>query len=253
MDGGRRTWTALWSHNDEDRRRPLLDALEQGAGWIEPDVWVVGEDVLVGHDRPDPSMSLREVYLEPLRQRHDDLDHFYLVLDVKSAPDISMPVIERTLAAYDDVLTHATRGTVVRRPVTVLLSGTLSNRVALQADSVGMTYDGRLGNVPDGASPEWMPLVSASWRDHFWWRGVGPMLPRDQRRLRELVTEVHEAGLRLRFWSLPEWAPWWRRRLWTTLLDAGVDVITTDRPEKLGRLLRAREAHQEVSRGRPSS
>ena len=250
----RQPWTASWSHNDEDRDRPLLDALEHGCAWIEPDIWVVGDQVLIGHDGPDPASTLEAVYLAPLRALRDELPEIYLVLDVKSEPEASLPVIQALLAAYDDVLTHARSGTVVRRPATVVLSGTLANRVGLQADSVLLTYDGRLGNVPERAVADWMPLVSASWRDHFWWRGFGPILRRDRTRLAELVSETHDAGLRLRFWSLPEWTPWHRKRLWRTLLDAGVDVITTDHPAALAQVLHEREAgHQDVSRGRPSS
>ncbi|MDE9367497.1 hypothetical protein PZ938_17890 [Luteipulveratus sp. YIM 133132] len=250
---GRRSWMAAWSHNDEDRRRPLLDALEHGCAWIEPDVWVVGDQVLVGHDRRDARHTLAELYLDPLRDRAADLTRLYLVLDVKSEPAASLPVIERALSAYDDVLTHVVDDVVVRRPVTALLSGTLANRSPVRAGSVHLAYDGRLGLVPPEADPAWMPLVSAHWRDHFWWSGFGPLLPRDHARLTRFVDEAHERGLLLRFWGVPEWTRGSRRRLWEALLDAGVDVITTDHLTALTALLEQREGHQEVSRGRPSS
>lgn len=247
----------IWSHNDEDRRRPLVDALEHGCAWIEPDVWVVGDEVMVGHDRPDARMSLRSAYLSPLLERADAgaLDPVYLVLDVKSEADSSLPVIERVLRDYPTLINHWDESGR-SGPVTVVLSGNLANRLVSQSDPTWVTYDGRVGRVPAGATAERMPLVSAGWRDHFRWRGVGSVPQRDQQHLRELVDEVHAMGLQVRFWGLPEWTPWRRTSIWRVVLAAGVDVVSTDHPAAFASFLRQHEPasnHQDVSRGRPSS
>ncbi|HAW02344.1 MAG TPA: hypothetical protein DCX10_11485, partial [Verrucomicrobiales bacterium] len=60
------------AHNDYHHPRPLLDALDAGFCSVEADVFVVGTQLLVAHDRVDvkPRNTLKDLYLEPLLKRH---------------------------------------------------------------------------------------------------------------------------------------------------------------------------------------
>ena len=60
------------AHNDYEHDRPLLDALDDGFTSVEADVWLVGDQLYIGHDGPDLSRTLAATYLEPLRQRFRD-------------------------------------------------------------------------------------------------------------------------------------------------------------------------------------
>src|ERR1700680_4345384 len=59
------------AHNDYEHKRPLLDALDQGFGSVEADVFLVDGALLVGHERADlrPERTLQKLYLDPLRAR----------------------------------------------------------------------------------------------------------------------------------------------------------------------------------------
>ena len=59
------------AHNDYHHPRPLLDALEVGFCSVEADVYLVGDELLVAHDREDlvPEKNLKDMYLTPLLER----------------------------------------------------------------------------------------------------------------------------------------------------------------------------------------
>ena len=71
-------------------------------------------------------------------------------------------------------------------------------------------------------------MISDDWKDHFSWRGGGSLSEADSRHLAHLVEQAHESGYRLRFWNIP--TPWGRsiEKVWSQLLDAGVDLLSID-------------------------
>src|SRR5207247_9765512 len=59
------------AHNDYAHGRPLQDAVDCGFCSIEVDILLVGEQLMVGHDRNQitPGRTLERLYLDPLRKR----------------------------------------------------------------------------------------------------------------------------------------------------------------------------------------
>jgi len=59
------------AHNDYEHARPLSDALDHGFCSVEADIWLVGDELLIGHDRKDlkAGRTLETLYLDPLRAR----------------------------------------------------------------------------------------------------------------------------------------------------------------------------------------
>ncbi|MDE9367498.1 hypothetical protein PZ938_17895 [Luteipulveratus sp. YIM 133132] len=225
------------AHNDYEHERPLLDALDHGFTSVEADVWLVDGDLYLGHDGPNPSMTLRSHYLDPLRRIVRQQGHsvfpgwkgsLRLLIDVKSDGPAAYPVLQRQLAAYPELMTSWVHGRRRRRPVTAVLSGTLANIVAPDSDTRWFGFDGRIGRLPAGATAEQIPLVSDNWINHFTWLGVGPM-PADQRvMLRRQVAELHAGGYQVRYWNTPDLALPSREAVWRELLAADVDVLNTD-------------------------
>src|SRR5690349_19196948 len=61
----------LWrahAHNDYEHPRPLSDALDHRFGSVEADIFLVGDQLLIGHtpDDLDPTRTLESLYLDPL-------------------------------------------------------------------------------------------------------------------------------------------------------------------------------------------
>src|SRR5437763_12069874 len=59
------------AHNDYEHKRPLFDALGHGFCSVEADVYLTGDQLLIGHERKDlrPERTLEKLYLDPLRER----------------------------------------------------------------------------------------------------------------------------------------------------------------------------------------
>ena len=231
------------AHNDFEHPRPLLDALAQGFGSVEADIYLVDGKLLVAHDAKDvrPDRTLEALYLDPLQQRAKEHGgriykggpSLTLLVDVKGNADATYIVLRETLGRYSGMLTRFESGKTTPGAVTVILSG---NRPRKMLEGEAVRYaamDGRLPDLDAGASPALIPLVSADWQPVFTWRGKGDLPAEERTKLREYVRRAHEGKYRLRFWATPDTPAAWKE-----LRDAGVDLINTDDLAGLAEFLR---------------
>lgn len=228
----------MHAHNDYLHARPLLDALERGAGSVEADVHLVGGALLVAHHRDSVAVgrTLERLYLDPLRARlarpgaPSPADPLVLLIDVKSAAGPTYAAVERALGRYPDVVTRFAGDSVLARPVLVVLSGERAVDAVRAAPVRHVALDGRLADLDapgPGPSPRLMPLVSAAWEQVTPWRGDRPPPPGLADSLRRVVARAHAAGRRVRFWGTPDATPE-RARVWRLLREAGVDYLNAD-------------------------
>jgi hypothetical protein len=221
------------SHNDYYHKRPLLDALDQGFCSVEADVFLVEGRLLVGHSRSElnSARSLRLLYLEPLKQRvaanqgrvFPQGPAFTLLIDIKSEADATYAALRKVLAEYDQILSVTNADKHLEKAVTVVISGNRAQDVIAKTADRRAGIDGRLSDIDSKVPAHLMPLISDNWRRHFRWRGQGEIPEMERQKLREIVKKIHQDGRRVRFWATPE-----DPRVWSELLDAGVDLIGTD-------------------------
>lgn len=244
------------AHNDYEHERPLFDALDHGFTSVEADIYLVGGQLLVGHDPADlrPGRTLQSLYLEPLRQRvldnrggvYPGFDEFQLLIDIKSTGPATYTELERVLRnpRYEFLFTRYLHGAVRPGPVTSVVSGERPRALMEAQDDRLAFYDGRLTDPNDlgiGADPGLVPVVSDNWTKLFTWNGAGPM-PADQRdELRRIVSDAQTAGQRVRFWATPDAPGPEREAVWSELAAAGVDHINTDDLVGLEEFLRTRK------------
>ena len=227
------------AHNDYEHARPLQDALDHGFTSVEADVWLVGGELLVGHDVTDlvPGRTLQSLYLDPLVQRvrehggevysgHDE--PLQLLIDIKNTGAATYTQLDQVLSQYRRILTRYAGKRVVERAVSVVVSGDRP-RALMEAQKVRLaSYDGRLTDLGSGAPASFVPLISSNWNSTFTWQGVGEM-PADQRAALHRISETaHANGQRVRFWATPDVPGAAREAVWAELLAAGVDHVNTD-------------------------
>jgi glycerophosphoryl diester phosphodiesterase len=229
------------SHNDYDRGRPLLDAVERGFASVEVDVFLVEGELYVAHDEEDvqPSEKMTRLYLDPLRELvllrggwvYAPSDPpLQLLIDVKTPAEETYRVLDETLAAYGDILTSWTRAGITAGPVTAVLSGNRAFDLVFSDTLRYVALDGRVDEERSRWSTVAMPLVSMDWETL--------RASATEERLveaRELVERVHREGRKVRFWGTPD-----RERVWASLIAIGVDYIGTDDAGRLQRMLRGR-------------
>jgi hypothetical protein len=253
------------AHNDYEHSHPLFDALDAGLSSVEADVWAVDGQLLVAHarDEVDPSRTLAGLYLRPLLQhfagerRRTSTPGLQLLIDIKSAPAETLPLLRAQLPAYARVLTRYRGCTATPGPVSVVVSG---NDVRPAAPAGGRVsyfgYDMQPERTHDtGLQEAVTPLVSAPWDAYFTWDGHGSMPSGERERLDEMVRAAHVVGSAIRFFDTPDDRGVARDAVWRELVAADVDYISTDDLDGFGAFIRstpasARLSSQPCGRGR---
>jgi len=98
--------------------------------------------------------------------------------------------------------------------------------------------DGRLNDLESPPPRTLVPLISESWSAAFRWDGQGEFPQAERDKLTSLVQRTHAQNRRLRFWATPD-----RPAAWQVLLEAGVDLINTDRLNELRAFLSSQTAN----------
>jgi hypothetical protein len=233
------------AHNDYAHARPLWDALAQGFTSVEADVFLMEGELYVYHDRParpDPTRTLRSLYLEPLKKILESRQGalypgydvvFYLMIDIKENGEEVYRILKRQLEPYRGILTSYQGRKINQGPVTIFLSGDRPISTILAEDNRLVALDGRPEDIGKGIDPAFMPVISDRYGKHFSWRGEGEIPTSEWRKMRILVANAHAEGKKVRFWASPE-----KEAVWTTLLRAQVDLINTDELARLRVFLR---------------
>ena len=231
------------AHNDYEHTRPLLDALDQGFGSVEADIYLVNGELLVAHDPQDvkPERTLEKLYLSPLKKRFDErkeilqgLKTLILLVDIKSEAVTTYQALEKKLDPYKSMLTAFTSDTIETNAVTIILSGNRPRDNVAAQPRRWVAIDGRLPDLQTNPPRSLIPLISDNWNNHFKWK-QGAFPDDEATRLKNLVAKAHDQGRIIRFWAIPD-----RPDAWEILHTAKVDLINTDRLADLAALLKAK-------------
>jgi hypothetical protein len=220
---------AIHSHNDYWRERPMLEALEAGAGSLEADVFLIDGELRIGHSLAEAQKGarLQDAYVpfvdhpilhQPVPEGRSE--NVILLVDIKEDGTRAWARLRELLAGVKGRLAGARPG-----PVRVVVSGDRDQQ-AILSDPEGLAgVDGRFDEPREGI-PAWrIPLVSGSWTSFFAWSGQGAF-PEDQAsRLTAITSSIRAEGRRSRFWASPDLP-----LAWSALLKGGADFINTDRP-----------------------
>lgn len=223
------------AHNDYLHEKPLWEALSKGFTSIEADVHLVGGELYLGHWLPQmfPPKTLRELYLEPLHailSRQNGKIYpayegvFYLMIDIKTDSLATYLALREQLLKYPSFQCNSY--------FQVFISGNRALYNILKDEKEVAAADGRLADLSKNLSSHAMPVVSGNFKKHFKWRGKGSMPAHEKNKLKSLAAEAHRQGKKLRFWAIPD-----QPNAWQTLLEAGVDLISTDDLQNAGNFL----------------
>jgi len=219
------------AHNDYEHARPLKDALKYGFTSVEADVHLHKGRLRVGHNSVTKnSPELEVAYLSPLdslvkRNRGGVYGSykgiFYLMIDIKTEAVSTYKEIRQLLAKYPGLLC-----TTDDCPVKIFLSGNRPIEMMLEEGYQGIALDGRPDDLGKNYPVRMIPVVSDNFNKWSSWNGKGT--PKDFDRITDLAKRVHQEGRLLRLWAIPD-----NNAAWQALLDAGVDLINSDRLEEL--------------------
>jgi len=223
---GSSTLLPAYAHNDYYNRRPLLDALRLGYRGVEADVFRVGEELLVGHDRAETRSrnTLGRLYLAPLLDRARscgyilrDSTPFLLNIEIKERDPAAVRLLVTLLGTYEEMFADT------RRPgVQVTLVGWWPDTLAAPSSwptylRVQVSIDGHTPAAP----PVWpVGLVSVDYGKALRWSGRGPV-PRAATAVMATARRVAMSyGVPIRVHHAPA-----QQRIYDWLVAEGVTLI----------------------------
>ena len=224
------------AHNDYEHARPLFDALQNGFTSVEADIHLIDGELYVAHGRPRPSagITLQALYLNPLDSLrklnagiYKDYDKpIVLLIDIKTDATRTLTRVIEVMNQYPALFPSGAAGSLVQ----VVISGNRDYELILKTD--GVFIDGRPDDLDKGFSGDKMPLISDHFSNWMHWNGKGAPEAIELQKVRDLANRVHKENKRLRLWAIPD-----REEAWQVLMDAGVDLINTDRLDALNQFL----------------
>lgn len=226
--------THVHAHNDYAHVHPLFDALACGFCSVEADIFLVNGQLPVAHSRGaiKPDRTLQSLYLDPLRKRiRENGGRVYrggppvwLLIDFKTDPRTTYPVLRSVLERYADILTSWRDGVMHQGAVTAILTGAHPAESVLAAEKIRLAaIDGTLETLDRNPPASLVPWMSSQWGLTFHWHGRGEIPPAERAKMLEIVARAHAQGRLARFWGAPD-----NVTTWTELRRDGVDLINTD-------------------------
>lgn len=236
-----------YAHNDYRHKRPLYEALGNGYIYIEADIYLWRNQLVVAHVIPQlrSHKTLENLYLAPLLNCINGTDckntipdaPITLMIDIKSGSERTYQALDILLEKYHEMLSEYRDGQVIQRQVTIVITGhrpvasvkAQRNRFAfIDEDLTLVTKDTLAANLYQTASCKYSRLLK--------WTGRGDFPADERRMLCDYVTQAHRYGKKVRLWASPE-----NPVVWNALLDCGVDLINTDRLTDLKEFLNERQ------------
>jgi glycerophosphoryl diester phosphodiesterase len=233
------------AHNDYLHQKPLHDALAHGFTSVEADVHLIAGELYVVHDKPESSQglhTLKELYLEPLRKHikknrgyiyKQYTSPVYLMIDIKTDAQASYNVLKKQLVGYKEMIYSAANP---KGQVQIILSGNRPIEQVRNEPSSLVSIDGRPEDLPANYPVTFMPVISQNYYKIIRWNGQGNISQEEKQTLEQLVQTTHNQGKKLRLWASPE-----QVNVWQVLLEAGVDLINTDKLQELQSFMQGRK------------
>lgn len=236
-----------FAHNDYRHKRPLLDALDNGFIYVEADVYLRNNQLIVAHILPflKKKRTLEALYLKPLLDyvQSNDLDKeenrinncpLTLLIDIKSDANKTYTALLILLEKYKSILSGYEDGQTTFRNVTIVLSGHKPYELVKQKDSRYVFMDEDLKKASEDSTNNMFPMASCKYSSVLKWKGKGVIPEIELHKLEYYVTQAHNNGRKVRLWASPE-----NKMVWSELLKCNVDLINTDRLKSLRKFLLA--------------
>ncbi len=231
-----------YAHNDYWHKRPLYDALDKGFTYVEADVFLKKNTLVVAHYfLSKKNKTLEDLYLKPLlnyveenKKGDQSANNFPItvMIDIKSKAKSTYRALALLLEKYKSILTEFKNGELIIRNVTIILTGHKPSEIEISTKNRLVFMDDNLKNLGKDSCNDLYKTASCKYADLLDWKGRGPIPESDRKRLEEYVTKAHNKGRKVRLWASPE-----IKAVWMELLKCNVDLINTDKLSALRNFL----------------
>ncbi|MEO7989399.1 MAG: alkaline phosphatase [Chryseolinea sp.] len=220
------TSSSIFAHNDYVHPIPFFTAYYQQVGFIEADVFLQQNELMVAHTKEEieEGKTLEELYFKPLEQKIIKHEGFVyanhtksltLMIDLKTEGVATLNELVKQLKKYSKLLSCST--------FQIAVSGNVPDRSQWNSYPDFIHFDGRPGIVYTNDQLSRISMISTSFKDHAQWNGKGVLIQSEHEKLKALIDEVHAKGKKIRFWGAPDVV-----NAWLTWMKLKVDILGTD-------------------------
>lgn len=241
-----------YAHNDYENPKPLMDAIELGFTFIEADVHLINDSLFVSHDFPNSrkdTKTLTTLYLEPLfnlQKLHNGKIYpgsnkpVTLMVDIKTEAEATYQKLKEKLVPFHEMLCSWNNMKAQKNAVKIIVSGNRPIQTILKEDSRLVQIDGRIEDLPCNYSNELMPMISDNYTKVFGYSFFkrSYLKSKQLQKIASITNKVHDQGKTIRLWNSPE-----KEKVWEQLIEQGVDIINTDKLQKLSNYLKRNQGH----------
>lgn len=229
------------SHNDYEQKSPFYLAYNAHFGSIEADIWAVGGDLFVAHNKSDikPERSLDSLYIQPIvrlfrknggKAWNDHPSTFQLMIDLKTAVEPTLSLLAEELKKYPDVFDS----NMNRNAVRIVITGNRPEPSEFSRYPMSISFDGNIKLKYDDQQLGRIALYSENLKEFTSWNGEEAIQSKEEKRLTQIIDSVHSLDKKIRFWNAPDASPAWK-----TLMNLKVDFINTDHILELSAYLKS--------------
>ena len=237
------------SHNDYWQNPPLFKALNLGYIYIEADILLLKNRLVVAHRRPlrpSKAKDLQELYLDPLLEIYNRQGYFYkdhpepifLMIDIKTDAETTYAKLLEIIEPYKSMLTSFVDGVEVPGAVTLIITGNRPIETIAAESERWVAIDGRPLDLGKGYPVNLMPMVSEKYSTILGWTTtLGTKSAKNILKVQDFVSKAQAEGRLTRLWKIPE-----NVNAWNWLTYHGVDLLNTDNLPKLHDYLRSAQS-----------
>lgn len=209
----------IFAHNDYAKPNPFYQAFDLKANYIEADVFLHNNVLVVAHDREeiDPSKTLASMYLQPLLAKRNELYGVTLMIDLKEQV---LHSLVKELNEFPALISHP--------GLTIVISGDYPIPIEWKNYPDYIWFDGRPNISYTEDQKKRLKMISTSFGNVSTWNGTGEIPGTDLAKIKDVIDIAHGLKQPVRFWGAPDF-----ENAWSKLGSIGVDVINTDNVEKL--------------------
>ena len=226
----------VFAHNDYAGPHPFHAAYGLEVGYIEVDVFLDGNDLMVAHERDEitPGKTLEALYLSNLEEHvrrnngfayKDTTRSLTLMIDLKTPGVPTLTSIVASLEKFPALLSC--------QKLQIMISGNVPDPTPWKNFPSFISFDGRPGIEYTDEQLARISMISTNFRSHVQWNGQGKLPDQARAKMLQLIEAAHRKEKKIRFWATPDFENSWRE-----LMRAQVDVIVTDKVPALVQFLR---------------
>jgi alkaline phosphatase len=231
------------SHNDYSNDIPFWLAYCNHFGSIEADIWAVGNELFVAHNKSDirPDRSLDILYIQPIvklfkhnggKAWNDNSFSFQLLIDLKTSTEPTLSLLSEKLKKYPEVFDPKVNVNAVH----IVITGNRPLPAGFGDYPDFIFFDGVIGQNYNSQQLERVALFSENLTRFISWNGSGDIPGKDKLRIQNIIDSVHLQNKKIRFWNAPDDV-----NAWKTFMNLKVDFINTDHITKLAKFMNDNE------------